>query len=856
MSWRRFERSTQDSDFPPSARPPMNNLTLAVRMLLKTPFVTAIAVLSLALGIGANSAIFSLFDQILLRPLPVPAPQELVNFGAPGPKSGMQSCGQAGSCDEVFSYPMFRDLERTQKTLTGIAAHTSFGASLAVNNEPTTGTGLLVSGSYFPTLQVQAELGRLLTPSDDQVVGANYVTVVSHSFWVDRMGSDLKAVSRSLIINGRNYSIVGVAPKNFDGTTVGMRPVVYVPLTMGNTVKSGVRPGELERRDAYWLYLFGRLKPGVAREQNDASLNSLYHSIINDVEVPLQKGMSDQTMKQFRAKSMTVAAGAHGQSSVDREARTPLLLLFGVTGVVLLIACANVANLLLARGAGRAAEMGVRLALGASRRQLLALLLTESLMLALLGGVASLVIAQWTLSVIGSLLPPDAANSLRFELQPRVVLFAAALSIATGLVFGMFPALHSTRSDLISVIRAGAGQLTDGKAAARFRASLVTAQITLSMALLVSAGLFLKSLFNVSRVDLGVKVDQFATFKLAPARVGYDSTRATVYVTRVEDELASIPGATGVTSALVPLMAGSNWGTDVFVQGFPRGPDVDNNAQFNSIGAGYFSTLGVPMRAGRDFERSDTKGGAKVAIVNETFVRKFKMGRDVVGKFMTDDTGRDTVDIQIVGLIPDIRYSSVKDTVPPVFYRPWRQAADVGEMYFYVKSSLPPEQLLTSIRSVVKRIDATVPVEELKTMPQQIRENLFLDRIISILSAAFAILATLLAGVGLYGVLAYTVAQRTREIGVRMALGADAARVRSLVMRQVGIMTLVGGGIGVAIALGLGKAARSLLFGLEGHDAMVFSSAVILLACVALAAGFVPARRAAQVNPMQALRYD
>ena len=834
----------------------MNNLKLAARMLLKTPFVTAIAVLSLALGIGANSAIFSLFDQLLLRPLPVPLANELVSMGAPGPKPGMNNCSQAGSCDDVFSYAMFRDLERTQKTLTGIAAHTGFAASLSVSNEPTTGGGLLVSGSYFPTLQIKAERGRLLTQADDQVAGSHYVVVVSHAFWVDRMGSDPKAIGGPLIVNGRTYTVVGVTPKGFDGTTVGRRPVVYVPLTMFNTIYPTARPGRLEKRDAYWLYVFGRLARGVSFEQNDAALNGLYHSIVNDVEVPLQKGMSDQTLQKFRAKRMTIVAGARGQSSIHEEAKTPLLLLFGVTGVVLLIACANIANLLLARGAGRAAEMGVRLALGASRPQLLSLLLTESVVLALLGGVASLFVAQWTLSFIGTLLPPDAGDSLQFTLQPSVMLFAGGLSLATGLVFGMFPALHSTRSDLISVIRAGAGQLTGGRAAARFRASLVTAQITLSMALLVSAGLFLKSLFNVSKVDLGVKVDQFATFRVSPERVGYDSIRSAVYVARVEEELASIPGNTGVTSALVPLLAGDNWGTDVFVQGFPRGPDVDNGSRYNSVSAGYFKTFGVSLLAGREFERSDSRGAAKVAIVNETFARKFKLGKDVVGKFMTDDTGRDTMDIQIVGLIPDIRYSSVKDTIPPVFYRPWRQQSDVGTMNFYVRSATPPEQMMSSIRAVIKRIDATVPVEDLKTMSNQVRENLFLDRMISILSAAFAILATLLAGVGLYGVLSYTVAQRTREIGVRMALGADAARVRGLVMRQVGIMTAIGGVIGVGAALGVGKAARSLLFGLEGHDAIVFSSSVILLTFVALAAGYFPARRAAQVNPMQALRYD
>ncbi len=834
----------------------LHNLKLAARMLFKTPFVTAVAVLSLGLGIGANSAIFSLFDQILLRPLPVPAPKELVNLAAPGPKPGSQSCSQAGDCDVVLSYPMFRDLEKGQTVLTGLAAHRNFGANLSVNNEPATGEGMMVSGSYFPTLQLQPAFGRLLTPADDQVAGANPVTVISHDYWRERFGSDPAAVGRSLIINGLSYTIVGVAPEGFIGTTLGSRPRVFVPISMRAQIDRFFRESAFENRKSYWVYVFGRRKPGVSIEQAATALNALYRPILSDVEAPLQEGMSDPTMQRFRTKSLELEAGPRGQSSIFREAKTPLFLLFGVTGVVLLIACANIANLLLARGAGRAAEMGVRLALGATRRQLLSLLLTESVLLALLGGLASLLVAQWTLVFIGSLMPADAGETLQFVLQPSVVLFAAGLSIATGLIFGMFPALHSTRSDLISVIRAGAGQLTGGKAAARFRASLVTAQITLSMALLVSAGLFLKSLVNVSRVDLGVDISHFSTFGLSPERSGYDSTRSNLYFQRVEEELHTIPGVTAVTSSLVPLMAGDNWGTDVYVQGFARGADIDNNSHLNAVGPGYFAALGVPMRSGREFTSSDVRGGSRVAIVNEAFTKKFGLGSDAVGRFMTDDTRRDTLDTQIVGVIPDIKYSDVKDSVPPVFYTPWRQTNTIGFMNFYVKSSLPPEQVLASIREVVKRIDATVPVEDLKTMPQQVRENVFLDRMISILSAAFAVLATLLAGVGLFGVLSYSVAQRTREIGVRMALGADAAQVRGMVLKQVGVMTAIGGVLGVAAALGLGKAARSLLYGLEGHDALVFSLSVLMLAMVALAAGYVPARRAASVDPMQALRYD
>ncbi len=832
----------------------LRNLRLAARMLLKTPFVTAIAVLSLALGIGANSAIFSLFDQMLLRPLPVPNPGELVNLGAPGPKPGQTQCSQSGSCEVVLSYPMYRDLERTQKSLTGLAAHRGFGPSLAIDGEPLTGRGVMVSGSYFPTLQLQAAAGRLLAPSDDAVIGANFVTVLSYEFWRDRFGESPSAIGKSIRINGKTFTVIGVAPKDFHGTTLGFEPVVYVPISMRAELEVGFK--NFENRRSYWVYVFGRRKPDVTLEQAKVALNALYRPIINDVELPLQEGMSDQTQTRFRARTLTVEDGRRGQSSVHQEAKSPLYLLMGVTMVVLLIACANIANLLLARGAGRSAEMGVRLALGASRRQLLSLLLTESVLLALIGGAASLVVAKVTLSFIASLMPADSANSIQFHLQPQVIVFTAGLALVTGVIFGLFPALHSTRSDLIGIIRAGAGQITGGKAAARFRATLVTVQIALSMALLVSAGLFLKSLRNVSRVDLGMSVNDLATFAVSPVRAGMDTTRAAIYLARVEEELKTIPGVTGVTSSRVPLLSGESWGSGVQVQGFASGPDVDNGSRFNQVGPGYFTMLGVRMLAGRDIAESDGYGGAKVAVVNEAFAKKFNLGRDAVGKFMVDGEPKDSLSVQIVGLVPDMKYSDVKDTIPPVFYYAVRQDHSIGALHFYVRSSLPIAQLMSAIPAVMKKLDPTVPVEELKSMPQQIRENVFLDRMISILSAAFAVIATLLAGIGLYGMLAFSVAQRTREIGVRMALGANAARVRGMVMKQVGLMTLLGGVIGVSAAIGIGKAARALLFGLEGFDASVFSLSVIMLALVALAAGFVPARRAALVDPMQALRHD
>jgi predicted permease len=830
----------------------MRNIKLAARMLLKAPFVTTIAVLSLALGIGANAAIFSLFDQLLLRPLAVREPSRLVNLSAPGPKPGQTNCGQAGGCDEVLSYAMFRDLEHAATPLAGIAGHLLTGVSLGINNEPVSGEGVLVSGSYFPVLGLSAAKGRLLVPEDDKVIGANFVAVVSYSFWENRLGKEPDVVGKPIVINGKPYTIVGVAPKKFEGTTAGARPMVFVPMTMRGEVQ-GFRKWE-DRRN-YWVYAFARLKPGVSRETAETALNAVYHPIIADVEAPLQKEMSDKTMESFKKKRILLAAGARGQSSIHREAKTPLVLLFSVTAVVLLIACANIANLLLARGASRATEMGVRLALGGTRRSLVTQLLTESVMLAALGGAASLLVAQWTLSAIAALLKPEAVDVLDFHVDGTVILFSAALSLATGILFGLFPALHSTRADLITSIRAGAGQIAGGRAAARFRFGLVTAQIALSMGLLIMSSLFLKSLMNVSRIDLGMQTEQISQFEIVPARTGYDSVRSAALFARVEQELASKPGVTSVSESTVPLLGSSNWGNSVHVQGFNCAPDVDCGSSFNEIGADYFKTLGVRLVAGREFTESDRVGAQRVAIVNEAFARKFGLGRDAVGKFMGDDDN-DSLNVQIVGLVRNVKYSDVKDSVPPVFYRPWRQDAGTGSLSFYVRSSLPPTQMLGTLRETMKRIDPNLPVEELKTLTQQIQDNVFLDRMISILSSAFALLATLLAGIGLYGVLSYSVMQRTREIAVRMALGADGSRVRVLVMRQVVAMLLIGGSIGVVAAIGLGSAARSLLYQLQSHDPVAVVTAVVLLALVALAAGFVPARRAALVNPMSALRYD
>jgi predicted permease len=830
----------------------MRNLKLALRTLFRTPFVTGVAILSLALGIGANAAIFSLFEQIVLRPLPVHQPDRLVNLQNPGLKQGNTSCGQAGSCDAVFSYPMFLDLQRSNTGLSGLAAHRDFGANVAIDGQTMSASAMLVSGSYFPVLGLSPALGRLLTPADDEPIGSNFVAVLSHSFWESRLASDPGVIGKSVIVNDQVMTVIGVAPRGFQGTTLGIQPQIFVPISMRGLMNPGFE-GLDDRRD-YWAYVFGRLGPGLTVEQAEAGLNAVYRPIIREVEAPLQEGLSAGAMERFRGREIVLEDGRRGQSDVHREGRLPLILLLGTTGVVLLIACANVANLLLARGASRELEMAVRLSLGAKRRQVLFQLLLESSVLAMIGGAASLIVANWTLRFIGSVLPPEASGSIQLYLSPEVLLFTGALALATGLLFGMYPALQATRPELISSIRASAGRTGGTRATVRFRNILVTAQIALSMALLISAGLFIRSLINVNRVDLGVRIDDIVTFGLSPELSGYDPERSATFFLRVEEELATLPGVTGVTAAMVPILAGSSWGGLTRVDGGEAPPDADRDSRRNRVGSGYFRTMGIPLLAGREFTPADGRGAPDVAIVSEAFLRKFDLSREALGTRV--GFGNAEPNLEIVGIVRDTRTTDVTIPPAPMVFMPYLQEPRLGTMNFYVRTAGDPEQVMRAVPSVIARLDANLPVEGLKSMPQQVRERVAVNRLTGTLAAAFAALATLLASIGLYGVLAHAVTQRTREIGLRMALGADGSQVRKLILRQVLVMIGIGAPIGVAAAVGLGRAAESILFGVDGADAFSIVAGATLLIVVAMLAGLLPALRASRVDPMEALRYD
>jgi predicted permease len=832
----------------------MVQLRLALRSLFKTPIATIIAVLSVALGIGANVAIFSIFNHILLRPLPVHEPHSLVNLGSPGPRSGAVSCGQPGTCDAIFSYLMFRDLERVQTVFTGIAAHRDFGANIAFGGVSEGGDATLVSGSYFEVLGLTPHLGRLLNRDDDREPGSGRVAVLSHDYWRRRFGERSDIVNQTVLVNGQPLTIVGVAPTGFHGTTLGDRPLMYVPLAMREVIVP--RWKGLDNRRSYWAYLFARLKPGITVEQARATFNAQYRSILTEVDLPLQQGMRPSMLAQFGEMQMQLEPGVRGQSRTPDEARQPLTLLFGVTAIVLLICCANVANLLLARAASRSTEMAVRLSIGAGRRHIIGQLLGESMLLGVMGGIGGLLVARWSLTAMAAIMPggPDMPT---LELDTDMLGFAAALSLATGILFGLFPALHSTRPNLVSALKANTGQPSGAKAAARFRVTLATAQIALSMALLVSAGLFTKSLLNISRVDLGLDTDKVVVFGVSPAMNGHSVVRTRQMLETIEDELSGFPGVSGVTTARVRLISGDASVSGFQLQGVVEDPDTDTSAFYNFVGLDFLRTLGIPLLAGREFSRADVDGAPKVAIVNEAFLRRFKVGRDAVGKRMyRAGRGNNGFDIEIVGVAADSAYDEVKEKAEPLVLMPYRQDPDVGYAHFYVRTAGSEQDLLAAIPRLIRDIDPTLPVANLRTMAAQVNENVALDRFVTSMSAAFASLATLLAALGLYGVLAYTVTQRTREFGLRMALGADAANVRRLVLRQVGLMTCVGAAIGLASALALGRAAESLLFQTSARDPIVFAGATIVLVAVALCAGLIPAQRAARVDPMTALRYE
>jgi predicted permease len=833
---------------------PMRAVRLTVRNLVRTPLFTLTAILSLALGIGATTAIFSMMDQVLLRMLPVKNPGELAFLYHPGPVQGSQSTSEPGGA--AFSYPMFRELQAQQTPFTALAGAYPVLASAAFNNAAQNGQAMLVSGNYFEVLGVGPALGRVFDENDDRQPGAHPLVVLSHAYWTSRFGANPSVLNQTLVVNGRGMTMVGVAQKGFVSEMPGTTADFFVPITMKREMTPD-RDGLKDRQD-YWVTLFGRLKPGTTIEQAATAINVTYQPQLQQ-DLALATNPSPEFRARFAAKKIVLKPGHYGRGQLRENGRKPLQLLLAMTLLVLLIACANVANLQLTRALARTREMAVRLALGASRGQLVRHLLLESLVIGAAGGALGVAVAHWTLRGILATLPPRTIgpNVLTASLDARMLGFALLLAVVTSLAFGLYPAWQASRAQLTLALRDQNGQTTASRSTGVIRKGLVTLQTAISLLLLISAGLFGKTLLNLSRIDLGVRVDHLLTFSLTPRLNGYDDARSLQFFERLQERLAAIPGVTSATASRVPAIAGSASSGNMTVEGFTAAGDSDSQSSLNEIGPDYFRTLGVALVAGREFTVADRAGAPKVAIVNEAFAKHFIGNRHPLGVGVFRGGGNNVkFDTLIVGVVKDAKYSSMKESPPPVYYTPFAQSPRQRGMNFYVRTSGDPLQAAGAIRAAIAELDANLPVLNLKTMQAQIDANVANERLLSYLTGTFAALATLLAAIGLYGVLAFNVARRTREIGIRMALGAGVAQVRRLVVREVLLIIAIGMAAGLGAAAVTGRLIQSVLFATAPSDAAVYAGAAALLALIAVAAAYIPARRATGVDPMIALRYE
>ncbi|HKC72443.1 MAG TPA: ADOP family duplicated permease, partial [Terriglobales bacterium] len=656
-----------------------------------------------------------------------------------------------------------------------------------------------------------------------------------------------------LTVNGTVLTVVGVARAGFTGVQIGQLPDIFIPITM----KPQMTPNwnGLQDPKDNWVAILGRLQPGATRARVQVALQPLYHSLLL-AEVPLMK-LSEATKRQFLERPLLLESGASGRLVLQADARQPLIFLVVMVGLVLLIACANLASLLVARGEARQREIAVRLAVGAARWRLVRQLFTENLLLAILGGAAGVLFAVWTLAfLVQSMQESIGVLGLEKQLDGRILAFAIALSLVTALLFGLLPALRAARADLQSTLKDLGGSLSHRLSSVRLRKALIVGQVALTAVLLTAAGLFTRSLLNLQNTNLGVRPDHVVEFTIAPQLNRYSPQRALAFVERLRQAIAATPGVSSVSAATIPILANDEWGSDVTIQGYTAREGEDMHVWRNEVGPNYFATLGTPLLAGREFSQSDTAASPLVAVVNATFARRYLQGRNPLGVHFHLGSGADKPEVEIVGVVKDSKHSDPRDTIHPFVYAPYAQDPTFGRATFYVRTSSEPAAMATTLRKIVQSFDSNLPVYDLETLTRQVDETVFADRLLTSLSLCLGLLAALLAAIGLYGVMAYVVARRTREIGIRMALGATRESIAGLILREVARMAAIGLAIGLAAALAADRLLASLLYGVQASDPLVFAGAVLLLAFIALLAGGLPARRAAGVDPVVALRYE
>ncbi len=822
------------------------------RMLTKSPAFTLVAVLTLALGIGANTAIFSLTDQVLLRPLPVPNPQELVVLRSPGPLSG--SISSDGDTFASFSYPMFKAL-REKSESADLFGRYKVSMDVAVDGQAERAEGEVVSGNYFAALQVPAAMGRVFLMQDEGAAGANPVAVLSFAYWQRRFGGSPAVLNKNVVINATSMTIVGVAAQGFHGVQIGDKTDVFVPISMTPMmIKNWPR---WDRWNTYWMAILGRIKPGFSREQAQAALAVVYKPLLEENLAQFKNDWSAETRQKFLSKPLELTPGAGGRPILQRDANDALVMMTIMVGLVLLIACANVANLLVARGVARQREIAVRLAIGASRWRLMRQLLSESVLLALAGGVAGLLVAFWTVDALLAALSNNLdVQGLTSNIDARILTFNLGLALFTGLVFGLLPSLQSTRPALTDTLKDQGTGSTGGKSHTRFRQTLVVTQIAMTLLLLIGAGLFAKSLYALKRNELGIKPDHILAFSIAPDQSGYTPERTRGLLDQMLPSLRSLPGVTSAATVEVPVLTGNTSQSNFTTDSYQTKEEEYMHAVTNWVSPGYFTTIGIPLIAGRDFTVQDGPQTQKVVIVNE-FLAKHYYPNGAVGRKFAFGSGSGTkFEYDVIGVVADSKHAQVKEEQKPFAYMPYAQFDVLGQSTFYLRTSGEPTALANAVRNEVQRLDSNLPVYNLRTLQNVIERSLFAEQLLMTLTISFGLLAAALAALGIAGVMAYTVARRTREIGIRIALGAGAGHVHWLVLREVSVMAVFGAAVGLPLAYFLGKAAKSLLFGVQEGDPWIAVGALVLMAAVAALSGFLPARRASRIDPMVALRYE
>jgi predicted permease len=829
----------------------MNDIRYALRQFRKSPLFTLIAVITLAVGIGASTAIFTLLDQALIRSLPVSHPEQLVRLRYTGESPGHTN-NYGGDDKDFFSYPMYRDLRDKNSVFSGLLANDEKYVGVQWNDRSELAEAELVSGNYFEVLGLQPALGRLLLPADD-VVNGNPVVVLSYNYWKMKLGSNPDVIGKALLLNAHPFTIVGVVQPGFHSVVAGETPGLFVPAS----VKSIITPRwqDFEDRQSHWITIVGRLKPGESLQQAQAGLDPLCHAI--RAEELKQFGYhSERTRRLFLDEShIQLLNSARGFSPLRDQIGTPLVILMGMVSLLVLMACVNISSLLLVRAAGRTREMAVRYAMGAGRWQIVRQLLLEGLLLGTVGGAFGLLLAPVVGNVLVHTAFTDPMSEIPLSTHPdtRILLFNFAVAFTVSILFSLAPALRFLRPDLVATLKQQSA--TAAGSPLRFRRISVGAQIAVSLLLLIGAGLFVRTLKNLRAVDVGFVPDHMVTFDLNPRLAGYQAGQMQALNQRILENLAALPGVRAVAATDDPDLAGDDETGNVSIAGVKMNED-DQDFEEPWVTPTYFATLKTPLLAGRVFTDQDVLGKAKVAVVNLSVAKRyFGSPQNAIGHSLSfGSAGK--FDTQIIGVVGDTKHHSVRDPVRMTAYRAISQSPELNGITYLVRTWQQPADAETGIRAAMQQIDSKLALSNLQTEEQQIDNSLSNERLIAMLSSSFGVIAVLLAAMGLYGVLAFSTAQRTREIGIRMAMGAQRSAVVKMVLQDVLWICGVSIAVALPLALALGRLLQAQLYGVHAGDPVTLLGGTLLIAAVALLAAMLPARRAASVEPMQALRTE